>query len=118
MAAHNQLGKAGEAMAVKFFTKKGYLIVCRNWRYGRHEIDIIATKDNKLHFIEVKTRSSSRYGYPEESVTAKKFASLKAAADAYLFQHPGYKWIQYDVLSITLHKNRPPEYFLLEDVFM
>lgn len=118
MATHNELGKAGERLAAQYLEKAGYTIICKNWRHAHYEIDIIATKGKKLHFIEVKTRSSSYYGYPEEQVTRKKFGYLKNAADEYLFLNPGYSWIQYDILSVIVNKNQPPEYFLLEDVFL
>lgn len=118
MAIHNEIGKNGESLATAFLEGKGYTIVCKNWRHSYYEIDIIARKGKKLHFIEVKTRSSSLYGYPEESVTKKKFRFLKNAADEYLYLNPGHQWIQYDILSITFQKNGPPEYFLLEDVFL
>lgn len=118
MAKHNEVGKNGEALAAGFLTAKGYTIICKNWRYRQYEIDIIATKGKKLHFIEVKTRSSSFYGHPEESVTKNKFRFLKSAADEYLFLHPGYRWIQYDIVSITFQKNDLPAFFLLEDVFL
>ena len=118
MALHNELGKEGEEMATKWLTEKGYTILHRNWRYSYHEIDIIATKDKFLHFVEVKARNFSSFGYPEDSVTKKKFKNLQKAADEYLFLHPGHKWIQYDILSITLYKDKEPEYFFIEDVFL
>jgi len=118
MADHNELGKNGELLAARFLEAKGYTIICRNWRHAHYEIDIIATKGKKLHFIEVKTRSTSFYGHPEESVTKKKFRFLQNAADEYLFLNPGHKWIQYDIVSITFQKAGEPEYFLLEDVFL
>lgn len=118
MAEHNELGKSGEMLAARFLEGKGYAIICQNWRYKHYEIDIIATRGKKIHFVEVKTRSSDFYGYPEESVTKKKFRFLKNAADEYLFLNPGHKWIQYDIVSITFQKQGPPLYFLLEDVFM
>jgi putative endonuclease len=118
MAEHNELGKEGEELAAKWLVNKGYALLHRNWRHSYHEIDIIATKGKFLHFVEVKTRYYFPGTHPEDSVTKKKFKNLKKAADEYLFLYPGYKWIQYDILSITLHKNGEPEYFLLEDVFL
>lgn len=118
MASHNDLGKTGEVLAAQYLTNLGYIILSRNWRHSHYEIDIIATKGDKLHFIEVKTRRSTIRGYPEESVSKKKFNHLKNAADEYLFQHPNYKWIQYDILSIIIKANSTIEYFLLADVFL
>lgn len=118
MASHNNLGTAGEDLAAAWLQEKGYEILHRNWRHSHYEIDMIAVKKGRLHIIEIKTRNDSPYGYPEDSVTKKKFKHLQRAADEFLFRNPGYQWIQYDVLSITLFKNKEPEYFLLEDVFL
>ncbi len=105
-------------MAAAWLEKNGYVIVERNWRYGKDEIDIIATRGKFLHFVEVKTRNSSPFGHPEDSVTKKKFRILKRIADEYLHRHPGHEWIQYDVMAITLHQQEEAEYFLIEDVFL
>ncbi len=118
MALHNDLGKEGEQMAIQWLKEKGYEILHPNWRHSYYEIDIVARKDGKLHIVEVKTRKSNFYGYPEESVTKKKFKKLQKAADEFLFLNPGYKWLQYDVLAITLYADKETEYFLLEDVFL
>lgn len=118
MAEHLKLGKQGEALAAEWLQKNGYEILHRNWKYSYFEIDIIALKDKILHFIEVKARHASSFGYPEEAVGKKKFKRLQRAADQFLYLNPGYKWIRYDILAITLFGNKEPEYFLLEDVFL
>jgi putative endonuclease len=117
MALHNDTGKAGEQLAAKWLAEKGYKVLHCNWRHSYYEIDIVATKGNFLHFVEVKARSASPFGFPEDSVTKKKFKNLQRAADEYLFLNPGHKWIQYDILSITL-RGAEAEYFLIEDVFL
>lgn len=116
MAVHNQLGKKGELLAEGYFRRKGYTILYRNWRYYHWEIDLIATKGDYLHFIEVKIRSSQKHGLPEESVTKKKFKYLLRAADEFLHLNPQYKMIQFDILAITIHEHGS-EYFLIEDVY-
>lgn len=118
MAEHNQFGTAGEDMAVKWLVENGYTILHRNWRYKQYEIDIIALKNNFLHIIEVKTRNHSPFGFPEDSVGKRKFKNLQRATDEFLYLNPGHKWIQYNILSITLFSNKEPEFFLLEDVFL
>ena len=118
MALHNELGKEGEQMALKWLKEKGYEILHVNWRYSYFEIDIIAKREEKLHIVEVKARQGNQFGNPEDSVTKKKFKRLQKATDEFLFLNPGYKWIQYDILAITLFKDKEPEYFLLEDVFL
>ena len=116
MALHNQFGKQAEDLAVQFFKELGYEVLFRNWRHSHYEIDIIACKEGMLHFIEVKARQSAEFAYPEHNYSVKKFQSMVKAADEFLFQHPGYIQVQYDILSITLVKQQPPEYFLIEDI--
>ncbi len=118
MADHNELGKQGEELAARWLEDKGYTLLHRNWRHGKLEIDIVATKGKFLYFIEVKTRNYSRYGHPEDSVTKKKFKKLQKAADEYLFRNPGNPWIQYYIVAVTIHKEKDPEFFLIEDVFL
>lgn len=117
MAAHNDTGKLGENLAAIYFTQKGYEILHSNWRHGHWEVDIIATKNNMLHFIEVKTLSSDKYGYPEEKIDRKKIRYLINASEQFLFLYPQWQRIQFDVLAITILKNKAPEYFLIEDVY-
>lgn len=118
MAGHNELGKEGESMAADWLASQGYRILHRNWRHSYHEIDIIAEKDNSLHFVEVKARTESPLGHPEDSVTRKKFKHLQRVADEYLQQHPGHPWIQFDILAIIFKKDGETEYFLIRDVYL
>ena len=116
MAHHNVTGSLGEDMAVKYLQDKGYTILHRNWRHKNWETDIIATKNSTLHFIEVKTRRTTTFGYPEEDVSRKKVKNLMGAAEEFLLLYPNFKLIQFDILSITMEKNKTPEFFLIEDV--
>jgi putative endonuclease len=116
MATHNITGAQGEDMAENYFTERNYTILHRNWRYKNAEVDIIATKNKCLHFIEVKTLHKT-YNDPEFNVNNKKLTKLKEAAEGYLYKNPQWKIIQFDVLAITLHYNCPTEYYLIEDVY-
>lgn len=118
MADHNELGKQGEELGAQWLEENGYLILHRNWRHGQLEIDVIAMKGKYLLFIEIKTRNYSRFGHPEDSVTKKKFKKLQKAADEYLSRNPGHPWIQYQILSVTIHEGKEPDFFLIEDVFL
>lgn len=118
MAVHNQLGKRGEQMAEAYLVQNGYEILHRNWRFSHYEIDIIALRNEVLHFVEVKLRSSKTFGLPEQNVKKKKFQSLLHAADEFLFQHQQYRHVQYDILSINLFADNEPEFFLIEDVYL
>ena len=118
MASHNKTGIAGEAMAVIWLREQGLELLHLNWRHSHWEVDIIASKDVVLHFIEVKTRRTKKFGHPEEAVSKKKVRNLINASEEYLYQHPQWKRIQFDILSITILKNEPVEYFFIEDVFV
>jgi putative endonuclease len=118
MALHNDFGRQGEELAISWLQTAGYEVIDRNWRYLHCEIDVVASKGKFLHFIEVKTRHYSPFSHPEDSVTKNKFKKIQKAADHYMFMNPGHDWVQYDILSITLHKHKNHEYFLLEDVYL
>ena len=94
------------------------MILYQNWRYRHWEVDFIASQNNILHFIEVKTRRTQKFGYPEEDVTKKKMENLINASAEFLYLNPEWKLIQFDVLSITLLANREPEYFFIEDIYI
>jgi putative endonuclease len=116
MAKHIKTGRKGEELAREYLAARDYHILELNWRYRHWEVDIIASKNNILHFIEIKTRQSNKYGFPEETVNVKKIKNLIGAAEIYLYRHPEWQRIQFDILSITL----TPEtaYFLIEDVYL
>jgi putative endonuclease len=116
MATHIDTGKQGEDLAEAWLLAQGFEILHRNWKHSYFELDIIATREGVLHFVEVKTRTTDTYGYPEEGVTAKKMERLMNAGEEFLAQYPNWKRIQYDILSIRLHKYKAPEYFFIEDV--
>lgn len=118
MALHNELGKYGEGLGKQFLIEKRFTILHTNWKHSYYEIDIIASKDQVLHFIEIKTRKSDSFGLPEESVDKKKLENLMNAAEAFLYRHNEWKRIQYDILSITFGRNNQPDFFFMEDVYL
>lgn len=82
-----ELGAAGEKLARDFLKKKGYRIRDTNFRCREGEIDIIAWKKDCLVFVEVRTRSTTAFGSPEESVTVAKKEKLISTALAYIGSH-------------------------------
>lgn len=96
-------GKTGEDLAVNFLKNKGFTILQRNFFSKFGEIDIIATKNNKLHFVEVKTRSNLLKGLPHESITFYKIRHLKKACMFFLLKNKirNVK-LSLDVVSILL----------------
>ena len=77
-------GKAGEAAADYILRQNGYEIVRSNYRVRSGEIDLIAHHHDQIVFVEVKTRRSRSFGYPEEALTPTKIRRLKESAQAYL----------------------------------
>lgn len=118
MASHNDLGRYGEEIGKLFLEQKNFQILHLNWKYSYYEIDIIASKNNVLHFIEVKTRRSEQFGLPEESVNKKKLQKLMNAAEEFLFRFPEWDRVQYDVLSISFVRDNEPQFFFIEDVYL
>jgi len=110
------VGEKGENIATIFLETKGFNIIERNWRHKHLEVDIIASIDKKLHFVEVKTRTNLKYGLPEESISQTKMDHLKVAAEAYLEQHSEWELLQFDVISIMMTSNGE-DLFFIEDVF-
>jgi len=82
-----ELGDIGEELARKFLKKKGYRIRETNFRCREGEIDIIAEHKDYLVFVEVRTKTTSSFGSPEESVTSAKKEKLIASALAYMSSH-------------------------------
>ncbi len=117
MAEHNEVGKKGEELAIKYLTENGYKTLFRNWRHSYYEIDLIAFKKDILHFIEVKTRTTDST-LPEEAVDDVKIDRLVEAGEEFLETHHEWKRVQFDILSITILRNKPVEYFLIEDVYL
>jgi putative endonuclease len=97
---HNQrVGKWGEEMAADYLTGRGCEILARNARTPYGEIDIITRQGASVIFVEVKTRTSSKMGLPEESITARKRHHMIACAEHYAAEHGIDHW-QIDVIAI------------------
>lgn len=101
MAEHNLLGKTGENEAVSYLEKHGYVILHRNWRSGKNELDIVAEKDCELIVAEVKTRRNSNFALPQDAVNELKTRRIVAAADVYIkkfeIDHP----VRFDIITIV-----------------
>lgn len=115
--SHQALGRWGEETAARYLEAQGYTILARNLHTAHGELDLVASKDGILVFVEVKVRSSTAHGFPEEAVGLRKQAHLLAAAEAYLStasERPE-TW-QFDVIAITRRPGRAPEIVHLENI--
>ncbi|MFT6869806.1 MAG: putative endonuclease [Paraglaciecola sp.] len=117
MAAHNELGKKGENLAIGFLIKNDYKILEKNYRYLKAEVDIIAQKNNVLVVVEVKTRSSDYFGDPQDFITPKKIKLLLSAIDYYVVQRDLNVEVRFDIIAILLQKNET-KIEHLEDAFL
>ncbi len=100
MTRHNlRIGAWGEHTAVNYLKGLGYVITACNIRTPVGEIDIIAQQDEITIFVEVKTRTSAALGLPEESVTPRKRAHLRAAAEYYAAENEIDHW-QVDIIAV------------------
>ena len=105
MAFHNQLGEEGEKIAANYLKSRGYIIHHTNWRMSHLEVDIIAEDNGELVFIEVKTRSSDKYGEPEEAVDDQKERDLLRLASVYLENLQLEVPARFDIISIIISVN-------------
>ena len=107
MRGKRHYGELGEAFAEKYLDSKGYKILKKNFRSGAGEIDIVAQDADTLVFVEVKTRWSSRYGAPEEAVTARKLQKIKKVGEYYSLIHPTLpKKLRIDVVAIEVQEGK------------
>lgn len=74
------LGAWGEKRVARWYHEQGYLLIQKNWRSRRGEIDLICSRGDVLVFCEVKTRSGTAFGLPEEAVTYAKQQRIRSLA--------------------------------------
>ena len=118
-ARHIESGIEGEKIAARALKKKKYKIIERNFRTPAGEIDIVARDGNCLVFVEVRTRSSTEFGLPQETIRAKKQKRLFAAARWYMQKRRvGEDACRFDVVAVIVPKDRSkPQIEVIEDAF-
>lgn len=105
MKITNPVAIIGEDLACNYLKKKGYSIIERNFRKGYGEIDIIAVFKDTLVFIEVKTRTSEKFGTPFEAITPWKLKALERTGVFYKALHPKLpELLRLDAISVVLDK--------------
>jgi len=107
MSRNQSIGKWGEQAAADWLQERHYEIIARNIRTPHGEIDIIAQQSEITIFVEVKTRTSSSFGLPEESVSLRKQEHMIAAAEHYAAEHEINHW-QIDVIAVEGKPGRKP----------
>lgn len=103
----NNKGFEYEKIAVKFLLENNFTIIYRNFLCRLGEIDIIAEKEGVTHFIEVKGRINTKYGYPREAVTPYKQRRILSAAKYYIMKKGRDDiFCQFDVVEIIRDESR------------
>lgn len=111
MSKKAELGAEGELLAAEYLQSIGYEIQHQNYRYKLAEIDIIAKHDQLLIFVEVKTRTKTNFGFPEEAVDDKKAAKVGEGAEHYTFENNWDGDIRFDIISIVVGETTEIEHF-------
>lgn len=107
--ARQRLGASGEDAAARFYRRHGYEVLARNWRVKEGELDLICRRDGEIVFVEVKTRSSSRFGTGAEAVTPHKQRRLRHLAVLWLRQSGvRSRRLRFDVIDIDGHGTITP----------
>lgn len=95
------LGARGERLVARWYERRGYEVVARNWRCRSGEVDLVCRRGETLAVCEVKTRSSAAYGAAVEAVTPTKCRRIRQVAARWLAEHPmGCREIRFDVASV------------------
>ena len=104
-----ETGILGERIAADFLKTKGYKILEANYRCPEGEVDIVAIDGDTLVFIEVRTKTSTAFGSPEESITEAKKERLRAVSAYYQQDHDNLpQLVRIDVIAIKLDKKGKP----------
>jgi putative endonuclease len=103
-----QTGRWGEKLAEEFLLNQGMLLLYRNFRSPFGEVDLVMQEGTTVVFVEVKTRSSRTFGFPEEAVTARKQEHLIKTVSWYYQEHPEWDGqCRIDVIAIEAGRNQP-----------
>lgn len=108
MEQRRQLGQRSEQLACSFLEQKGYQLLQKNFSSRWGEIDLIFRKGQEVIFVEVRSKSSGRYGQPLETITDKKREHLRQTAQYYLCQHRELAqcYGRFDVISVLWQDGR------------
>ncbi len=117
---NRDFGTVGEQEAMHYLAKRGYTILCRNFRVGRMgELDLIGRDGDILCFIEVKTRSNDHFGTPAQAVTSLKQATIKRLAQVYIQRFGLYDLpVRFDIVALMMdRKGKIQDIQLLQNAF-
>ena len=100
---HCERGRKAEKLAADFLRAKGYRIQRTNWRWGKKEVDIFATRDDMLIVVEVKSMAGNRVNHPSEVVDCRKQRHIVLAAEGFIRVFNCPLPARFDVIAVTYH---------------
>ena len=117
MNSKGELGRRGEAAALDYLRGIGLNLIARNWRSGHLEVDLVMEDAASVRIVEVKTLNAGDGFDPGENVTADKRRKLIRAARAFYVQHPTFKEIKFDVVTVLVCDGKVVEVNYMPDAF-
>lgn len=116
--SHREIGNTGEDLACQYLEAKGWTILDRNYYFDRAEVDVIAKDGEVTVFLEIKLRSTTRFGQPFEYVTENKVKKVFKAAEAWAREHDLQDSpMRFDIIGIVKKKDQDPEFNHIEDAY-
>jgi putative endonuclease len=99
---------AAERRAVWWYRLRGYRILATNAWAGGHEVDVIVRRGRIVRFVEVKSKSGTRFGEAVEMVDAEKLCRVQRAAGAWLAAHPECRSLRvsFDIVAVDRDRLR------------
>jgi len=103
------LGRLGEDIAAEHLQRQGLVLLSRNWRCRRGELDLVLTDGIRLIVCEVKTRSGRGFGNPAEAVTKHKASTIRLVTRYWLAEHR-MRWceVRFDVVAVQCRPGAEP----------
>lgn len=118
MTGPHEFGRLCEALAADSLVAAGWCIVARNYRFGRREIDLIASRRRTVAFIEVKGRRGPGFGHPLEAITWRKRDEIRRVAEHWVARHGRAGQIyRFDAIAITTAPDGDPQIEHVEDAW-
>jgi len=105
----NAFGELGERIAERWLTGQGYTVLARRWRSGHRDLDLIASRDLVIAFVEVKTRAATEFGDPVEAVHSAKRRSIIRSAREWMAKHDSASEnteYRFDVIGVLLRDRK------------
>ncbi|MDD3705014.1 MAG: YraN family protein [Clostridiaceae bacterium] len=118
MGTNKVFGAFGESLATEYLSEKGYKVLERNFSCRIGEVDIIAMQEDTVAFIEVKTRSSEKFGLPSEAVSLTKQNRIVKTALYYMQRNKLLDYMcRFDVIEIIVDPENKSRINLIKDAF-